>query len=98
MVIYDGLHYDALAIAAYEGAPEALDVTVIPSSGPRTDMVMEVGGVDSSDKNCPLHSNDVPALAGLAGLVKVERGLDQAARVAGASLVHVVCQRISPPC
>ena len=38
-----GLHYDALAVAGYEGAPESLDTTGIPSSGPRTDMVMEVG-------------------------------------------------------
>ncbi|KAL4448875.1 hypothetical protein ABPG77_007592 [Micractinium sp. CCAP 211/92] len=40
MVIYDGLHYDALAVAAYEGAPESLDVTVVPSSGPRCEAVM----------------------------------------------------------
>lgn len=37
-----GLHYDALAVAAFEGAPESMDTTVIPSSGARTDMVMEV--------------------------------------------------------
>lgn len=42
-VLSPGLHYDALAVAAFEGAPESLDTTVIPSSGPRTDMVMEVG-------------------------------------------------------
>lgn len=29
MLLYDGLHYDALAVAAYDGAPEALDVTVL---------------------------------------------------------------------
>lgn len=40
MVIYDGLHYDALAVAAYEGAPESLDVTMVPSSGQRCDAVM----------------------------------------------------------
>ena len=38
-----GLHYDALAVAAFEGAPESMDTTVIPSSGALTDMVMEVG-------------------------------------------------------
>ncbi len=27
LLIYDGLHYDALAVAAFEGAPEELDVT-----------------------------------------------------------------------
>lgn len=27
LVIYDGLHYDALAVEAFEGAPEELDVT-----------------------------------------------------------------------
>jgi ubiquitin thioesterase OTU1 len=42
MLLYDGLHYDALAVAAYDGAPEQLDVTVIPASGSRTDMVMQV--------------------------------------------------------
>ncbi len=35
-----GLHYDALAVAAYEGAPESLDVTVVPASGPRCEAVM----------------------------------------------------------
>jgi len=29
MLIYDGLHYDALAVAAFEGAPEELDITVL---------------------------------------------------------------------
>lgn len=28
MLIYDGLHYDALAVSAFEGAPEDMDVTV----------------------------------------------------------------------
>jgi len=28
MVIYDGLHYDALAVSAFEGAPEELDITI----------------------------------------------------------------------
>lgn len=29
MLIYDGLHYDALAVSAFEGAPEELDITVL---------------------------------------------------------------------
>ncbi|KAI8103497.1 hypothetical protein M9435_004834 [Picochlorum sp. BPE23] len=29
-VVYDGLHYDALALAAFEGAPEAQDITMFP--------------------------------------------------------------------
>jgi hypothetical protein len=29
MLIYDGLHYDALAVSAFEGAPEDLDITVL---------------------------------------------------------------------
>jgi ubiquitin thioesterase OTU1 len=29
MLIYDGLHYDAMAVAAFEGAPEDLDITVV---------------------------------------------------------------------
>lgn len=33
MVVYDGLHYDALAQAAFEGAPEELDVTVFDIGG-----------------------------------------------------------------
>lgn len=35
-----GLHYDALAVAQREGAPEAGDATVLPSSGARTDAAM----------------------------------------------------------
>ncbi|KXZ49583.1 hypothetical protein GPECTOR_20g439 [Gonium pectorale] len=33
MLIYDGLHYDALAVAAFEGAPEELDVTLFRPDG-----------------------------------------------------------------
>lgn len=40
LVLPVGLHYDALAVAAYEGAPESLDVTMVPSSGQRCDAVM----------------------------------------------------------
>jgi ubiquitin thioesterase OTU1 len=40
MVLYDGLHYDALAVAAFEGAPEELDVTAFPTSGPRCEAIM----------------------------------------------------------
>ncbi|PSC76056.1 Ubiquitin thioesterase OTU1 isoform A [Micractinium conductrix] len=40
MLIYDGLHYDALAVAAFHGAPESQDVTRLPSSGPRCEAVM----------------------------------------------------------
>lgn len=29
LLIYDGLHYDAMAVAAFEGAPEELDITVL---------------------------------------------------------------------
>lgn len=41
MVIYDGLHYDALAVAAGEGAPESADVTTVPSIGPLTEAAMK---------------------------------------------------------
>jgi ubiquitin thioesterase OTU1 len=33
MLIYDGLHYDAMAVAAFEGAPEELDITMVQVSG-----------------------------------------------------------------
>eukprot|EP00775_Hariotina_reticulata_P003080 gene3080-3359_t len=33
MLIYDGLHYDALAVAAFDGAPEDLDITVLQAAG-----------------------------------------------------------------
>lgn len=29
MLIYDGLHYDAMAVAAFDGAPDDLDITVL---------------------------------------------------------------------
>ena len=41
MVIYDGLHYDALAVAAYPGAPESMDTTVLPAAGEWTEQVRE---------------------------------------------------------
>lgn len=40
LVVYDGLHYDTLAVAAGLGAPESGDTTVLPASGPRTDAAM----------------------------------------------------------
>ncbi len=40
MLIYDGLHYDALALAAYPGAPEAGDVTLLPAAGPQCEAAM----------------------------------------------------------
>ena len=33
MLIYDGLHYDSLAVGAFEGAPEELDITVLRVRG-----------------------------------------------------------------
>lgn len=39
MVIYDGLHYDSLALAPFPGASEDLDVTLLPTHGPRTEEV-----------------------------------------------------------
>ena len=33
MLVYDGLHYNALAAAAVQGAPEQLDVTITEISG-----------------------------------------------------------------
>ncbi|KAK9785178.1 hypothetical protein WJX73_004057 [Symbiochloris irregularis] len=35
MLIYDGLHYDALAIAAFENAPEEVDVSCFDPNGPQ---------------------------------------------------------------
>lgn len=35
MVIYDGLHYDALSIAAFENAPEEIDVSIFDPLGPQ---------------------------------------------------------------
>ncbi|KAG2437463.1 hypothetical protein HXX76_006113 [Chlamydomonas incerta] len=34
LLLYDGLHYDAMAVAAFEGAPEELDVTCFEASSP----------------------------------------------------------------
>ncbi|KAL9441585.1 hypothetical protein AB3S75_020143 [Citrus x aurantiifolia] len=36
MLIYDGLHYDALAISPFEGAPEEFDQTIFPVQKGRT--------------------------------------------------------------
>ena len=40
LLLYDGLHYDALAVAAAVGAPEGKDVTSVSTVGVRTDVVM----------------------------------------------------------
>ena len=37
MLIYDGIHYDALALAAEKGSPEAADFTVF-EVGPEADL------------------------------------------------------------
>jgi hypothetical protein len=34
MLIYDGLHYDALALAPCSGAPEETDITIFDPEGP----------------------------------------------------------------
>ncbi|KAL0286452.1 UNVERIFIED_CONTAM: OVARIAN TUMOR DOMAIN-containing deubiquitinating enzyme 2 [Sesamum angustifolium] len=36
MLIYDGLHYDALAMSPFEGAPEEFDQTIFPVQKDRT--------------------------------------------------------------
>jgi ubiquitin thioesterase OTU1 len=33
LLLYDGLHYDALAVAPFEGAPEEFDMTRLPLDG-----------------------------------------------------------------
>ncbi|EIE18214.1 OTU-domain-containing protein [Coccomyxa subellipsoidea C-169] len=39
MLIYDGLHYDALAVAAFEGAPEDVDITMFDTHGSEADSI-----------------------------------------------------------
>ncbi|CAL5229044.1 g12293 [Coccomyxa viridis] len=39
MLVYDGLHYDALAVAAFDDAPEEVDITVFECSGPDADAI-----------------------------------------------------------
>ena len=41
MLIYDGLHYDALAVAQYDGAPEEMDVTVFDPESTEGRIIME---------------------------------------------------------
>ncbi|WOL17777.1 ubiquitin thioesterase OTU1 [Canna indica] len=36
MLIYDGLHYDALAMSPYDGAPEEFDQTIFPVRSDRS--------------------------------------------------------------
>lgn len=43
-MLYDGLHYDALAVSPFPGAPEDMDATVFPVDGPRTREVMAAAG------------------------------------------------------
>ncbi|BDA47793.1 probable ubiquitin thioesterase OTU1 at C-terminar half [Coccomyxa sp. Obi] len=39
MLIYNGLHYDALAVAAFEGAPEDVDITMFEAKGAEADAI-----------------------------------------------------------
>ena len=41
LVVYDGIHYDALALAAYEGAPERLDETMFDVGDLELEQVMQ---------------------------------------------------------
>jgi hypothetical protein len=34
MLAYDGLHYDALAVEAFRGAPEEVDITLFSTTDP----------------------------------------------------------------
>ncbi|KAJ9505863.1 hypothetical protein QJQ45_027954, partial [Haematococcus lacustris] len=43
MLLYDGLHYDSLAVAAFEGAPEELDTRILDLSSPRQLAMVEEG-------------------------------------------------------
>ncbi|GIL68475.1 hypothetical protein Vafri_21747, partial [Volvox africanus] len=40
LLMYDGLHYDAMAVAAFEGAPEELDVTMFRPGGREGEAIM----------------------------------------------------------
>lgn len=39
MVVYDGLHYDALAVAAFPDAPEEVDCTLVDMNSPDLELV-----------------------------------------------------------
>ncbi|KAG2488512.1 hypothetical protein HYH03_013015 [Edaphochlamys debaryana] len=41
LLLYDGLHYDAMAVAAFEGAPEELDVTRFERGAPGAGAIMQ---------------------------------------------------------
>jgi len=45
LISHAGLHYDALALAAFEGAPEAQDITMFPVKGSLLEEFM--GGASS---------------------------------------------------
>ena len=39
LLLYDGLHYDALVETCFEGAPEDVDTAIFPLGGPRAALV-----------------------------------------------------------
>lgn len=41
LVVYDRLHYDALALAAYEGAPERLEETLFDVGEKKLEQIMQ---------------------------------------------------------
>ncbi|EFJ40472.1 hypothetical protein VOLCADRAFT_84470 [Volvox carteri f. nagariensis] len=51
LLIYDGLHYDALAVAAFDAAPEELDVTMFSRGGREGAAIMQ-----AAEKLVPTHA------------------------------------------
>eukprot|EP00892_Ulva_mutabilis_P003196 jgi/Ulvmu1/12878/UM098_0066.1 len=52
MLMYDGLHYDALVVAAVPDAPEEVDCTVFDPAAPDADQIMRA----AEDLICSLHA------------------------------------------
>ena len=60
MLIYDGLHYDSLAVSAFQGAPEELDITVFTIAGEHYGGRAPAGLLQLPRIGCALHVRAAP--------------------------------------
>ncbi|KAL3147363.1 hypothetical protein ABBQ32_002844 [Trebouxia sp. C0010 RCD-2024] len=71
MLIYDGLHYDALALAAFQGAPEELDVTIIEPAGQQSGAVERAAAALTAEANDARQFTDTASFTLRCGTCKI---------------------------
>lgn len=71
MLIYDGLHYDALALAAFQDAPEELDVTIIEPAGEQSGAIAQAAAALTAEANQARQFTDTASFTLRCGTCKI---------------------------